>query len=62
MTEAQIRRGNDMFEYWTEGEGWKKLAWAKREEVEEILEIGTVNVRQRLIAAKPNEQHAVNLM
>lgn len=47
LTPAETRRGLDLFEFWTEGDGWKRIAWAKRESAEEMLEICRVHLRQR---------------
>lgn len=48
LEEQEIRSGKDIFEYWTEGEGWKKIAWGMREEVQKMLEICRVNIRHQL--------------
>lgn len=39
LTQQQVRGGLDMFEYWTQGDGWRKLACCLREEVLEMLEV-----------------------
>lgn len=47
LAEGEIRRGLDMFQYWTEGEAWRKLAWGLREEVQEMLEVCRGHIRHR---------------
>lgn len=39
LSPKQIRCGLDMFEYWTEYDGWMKLAWGLSAEVQEMLEL-----------------------
>lgn len=47
LTPRETRSGLDMFQFWTEGEAWKRLAWAKREAAEEMLEICNVHLAHR---------------
>lgn len=47
LAQEEIRRGLDMFQYWTEGEVWRKLAWGLREEVQEMLEVCREHIWQR---------------
>lgn len=47
LTEVEIRRGLDMFEYWTAGGGWRQLGWSLREEVLEMLEVSREHIWHR---------------
>lgn len=53
FTELEMRRGLDMFEYWTEGGGWRQLAWSLREEVLEMLEVSKEHIWHRHRLAGP---------
>lgn len=47
LAQEEIRRGLDMFQYWTDSEVWRKLAWGLREEVQEMLEVCREHIWQR---------------
>lgn len=45
-----------MLGFWTEGDAWKRLAWAKREATEELLEICSLHLRQRQAGMRADER------